>query len=136
MKTIEVTINLDPVHDGAKIRNKTEAERKKGAIVVGTNGNRKIISEKEAIAIMEKMIDDIQGEYLDKFHILAVMNGQKIFEMRDHKYFIGSVLIIKYTDEGLDGLDSEEFERALSEFESRLVMLRIAGQEYSAFEIS
>jgi len=136
-KTLEVAINLDPLTDGIAIITKKDEDRRKGALVVGTNGDSKVISEKDGIAIMEQLYDDnILGEQLGKSPYLAVMNKKKSFTLGEHRYFIGSALVIKYTEDGLDGLDCDELPKALIEFKSRLVTIRIEGQDYAAFEVA
>ena len=135
MKTIEVTINLDPVHDGATIRPSKTEKKRAGALVVGTNGDYRVVCEKEARAIMNKMGNDLHGVYLGRTNLVAVMNKKKIITAGDASYFIGSVLIIKEVKDGFTILAESEFAGAMEAFGSRLDTLVIDGQKYSALAI-
>ena len=55
MQKMEINIKLDPVTDGAVIK-ETHVERTdKGALVIATNGRSRIVYEDEALEIIEKM---------------------------------------------------------------------------------
>ena len=136
MKTIEVTIELDPVHDGAVIHPTSFKKKQEGALVIGTNGESRIVNEDEAIEIMDELSGDVAGEYMGKSHFLAVLNGKKIFKIGCREYFIGSALIVKNTKDGIAMLTDEDFEKAAKEFESRLITLVGDGQEFSAYELA
>ena len=135
MNAIEVTIKLDPVNDGAVIHPTKLKKKQEGALIIGTNGESKIISEDEAIDIMDELSGDVAGEYMGKSHFLAVLNGKKIIKIGCREYFIGSALIVKNTKDGITMLADDDFEKAIKEFEGRLITLVGDGQEFSAYEL-
>ena len=135
MKTIEVTIKLDPVNDGAEINPTKIRKKEEGALVIATNGESRIISEDEAVDIMDALSENIQGEYMGRTHFLTVFNGKKVIKVGGREYFIGSALIVKNTKDGIGMLSGDDFEIAAKEFAGRLITLVGDGQEFSAYEL-
>ena len=136
MKTIEVHINLDPVNDGAVINPDRLVKKEEGALVIGTNGKTKIITEDEAVDILDELSGSVQGEVLGKTPYLVIINGDKIAKIGCRQYFIGSAVIVKNTKYGIGMLAGEDFEKAKKEFVSRLITLVGDGQEFSAYELA
>ena len=136
MKTIEVQINLDPVNDGAIINPDRLVKKEEGALVIGTNGKTKIITEDEAVDILDELSGSVQGEVLGKTPYLVIINGDKIAKIGCRQYFIGSAVIVKNTKYGIGMLSGEDFEKAKKEFVSRLITLVGDGQEFSAYELA
>ncbi|MCR5117989.1 MAG: hypothetical protein K6B44_00025 [Lachnospiraceae bacterium] len=136
MQKMEINIKLDPVTDGAVIK-ETHVERTdKGALVIATNGRSRIVYEDEALEIIEKMDKCGRGAFLRNTPYFILFNGSKVIRAGEGRYFIGSVIIFKYDGKGNPGLISvDEMDRAAAEFESRLVTLIYDGQEFSAYEI-
>ena len=136
MKTIDITIKLDPINDGAVIHPDKIRKKEEGALVIGTNGESKIISEDEALKIMDFLSGNLQGENMGRSHFLAVFNGDKIFKIGSREYFVGSAIIVKNTKDGIGMLADEDFEKAENEFTGRLIKLIGDGQEFSAYELA
>ncbi len=136
MNSIKVNINLDPIHDGAIINPNRIVKKVEGALVIATNGESKIISEDEAIDLLDQLSGNTQGEYMGKTPYLAVFNGEKIFKVQGRHYYIGSAVIVKNTKDGIAMLAGDDFEKAAKEFESRLITLVGDGQDLSAYELS
>lgn len=136
MKTIDITIKLDPINDGAVIHPDKIRKKEEGALVIGTNGESKIISEDEAVKIMDYLSGNLQGENMGRSHFLAVFNGEKIFKIGSREYFVGSAIIVKNTKDGIGMLADEDFEKAENEFTGRLTKLIGDGQEFSAYELA
>ncbi len=136
MKTIDITIKLDPINDGAVIHPDKIRKKEEGALVIGTNGESKIISEDEAVKIMDYLSGNLQGENMGRSHFLAVFNGDKIFKIGSREYFVGSAIIVKNTKDGIGMLADEDFEKAENEFTGRLIKLIGDGQEFSAYELA
>lgn len=136
MKTIDITIKLDPINDGAVIHPDKIRKKEEGALVIGTNGESKIISEDEAVKIMDYLSGNLQGENMGRSHFLAVFNGDKIFKIGSREYFVGSAIIVKNTKDGIGMLADEDFEKAENEFNGRLIKLIGDGQEFSAYELA
>ena len=136
MKTIEVTIKLDPVNDGVEINPTTLTKKEEGALIIATNGESKIISDVDAVDIMDALADEIQGEFMGRSNYLVVFNGKKVIKVGGKEYFIGSALIVKNTYDGIGMLSGDDFEEAASEFEGKLITLVGDGQEFSAYELA
>lgn len=136
MNKVEVNIQLDPVNDGAVFHPEKMQVKEFGALIIGTNGESKFISEEEALDIMDNLTGKMRGEYMGRSVYMVVLNDEKIYLIGGQEYFIGSALIIKSTREGLSMLEGEDFEKAANIFESRLVTLVGDGQEFSAYELN
>ena len=135
MKTLNVTIKLDPVNDGAVFAENRFKKKAEGALIIGTNGDYRIADALEAENILDRLSEVEHGEYLGNSNYVALFNGDKIINFENGKCFIGSAIILKYEHEKLSLLTDEDFRKAAGEFESRLITIVGDGQEFSAFEI-
>lgn len=136
MKTIEVQINLDPINDGATISPERIVKKEEGALIIGTNGKTRVITEDDAADILDELSGSVQGELMGKTSYLVILNGEKILNIGCRQYFIGSAIIVKNTRDGIGMLSGEEFDKAKKEFVSRLITLVGDGQEFSAYELA
>ena len=135
MKTLNVTIKLDPVNDGAVFAENRFKKKEEGALIIGTNGDSRIADAFETNSILERLSEVEHGEYLGNSNYIALFNGDKIIHFETGKCFIGSAIILKYEDEKLSLLEGEDFRKAAREFESRLITIVGDGQEFSALEL-
>lgn len=136
MKAIEISIQLDPVEDGAVVIPKQERRKDKGALIIGTNGEYRFAGEKEAYDIFDRLSVNSEADYMGKTGFLVIFNARKVLVVSGSRFVVGSVMIVKGTDRGIELLDEEEAEIAKTEFESRLVILCGSGIQFSAYEIS
>jgi len=136
MEKLEIKITLDPVNDGALIRDINVKRKDRGALIIATNGESKIADEDEVARILAELSDIGYGEYLGTTTLFVMMNKFKVIRSMDDRYFVGSAIIMRYEGGELYMLEGDEFERARAEFESRLVTVVWQGQEFSALEIS
>ena len=135
MKTIEISIRLDPVEDEIRRMPKEENTEGKQALVIGTNGKYRVIGEDETIDIIDKLSDNFRFDYMGKNLFLVVYNASKVISTGESQFIAGSVLIIKADENGITLLNNEEIENAKAEFAARLVTLCADGIEFSAYEI-
>lgn len=132
---VDIRIELDPIDDGAEILIEDEWEDK-NLLVAGTNGDHRIIGVEEADAIFDRMPETAFVTRLGKSPYLAVINGNKIFNIGGCRYFIGSVVIFKSTKEHKpELLSGDDYEKAKDEFFSRLSRVNVNGQKFTAFEV-
>lgn len=101
MKKIEVKIALDPVNDGAGIKDINLIRKNEGALIIGTNGESRIADALETNSILDRLSEVGHGEYLGKSDYIAMFNGDKIINFGTGRCFIGSVIILKYAHEKL-----------------------------------
>ena len=135
MQNIEITIQLDPVEDGANWIPKGMKIKGGGALIIGTNGDYRIAEENEVIEILDRLSGCCSSDYMGKTSFLVVYNKKKIVAAGDAKFIVGSVMIVKGSAKGIELLDEEEIEQAKKEFESRLATLCGSGIQFSAYEI-
>ena len=135
MKTLNVTIKLDPVNDGAVFAENRFKKKAEGALIIGTNGDYRIADAHEAYSILDRLKEVEYEEYLGNSNYIALFNGDKIINFETGKCFIGSAIILKYEHEKLLLLEDEDFRKAAKEFESRMITIVGDGQEFSALEL-
>lgn len=135
MDKVNVTIKLDPVNDGAEIINAIFIRKDEGALIIATNGDKRIADASEAQRILDRLTDVGYGEYMGNTPYLIMCNGNKILNFGSGKCLIGTVIIMKFDGKGLSLLSGEEFDEAAKEFESRLIRIVGDGQEFSAYEL-
>ena len=116
MKTLNVTIELDPVNDGAVFVENRFKKKEEGALIIGTNGEKRIVGASEAQRILDVLAEVGHGEYMGKTDYLMMFNGNKILKFGTGECFIGSALIMKYDGKGLGFLSGDEFDEASKEF--------------------
>ena len=135
METLDIKIALDPVNDGAVLKETKLKRKDEGALIIATNGESRIVDAYEAQEILNKLNDIGHGEYMGDSDYIAMMNGDKIINIGTGKCFVGSVIIMKFDGRSLSMLVCDEFEKAAAEFKSRLITLVCDGQEFSALEL-
>lgn len=138
MKQIEINIQLDPVTDGPNFLPEKVTNESKKALVIGTNGEYRLIGEEEVYEIFDRMAAAMvsESDFMGNTDFLAVFNAKKVLSTGGAKFVVGSVLIVKGTREGIALLlDEEEIEQAKTEFQSRLVTLCGSGIQFSAYEL-
>ena len=135
MNRLKVTIELDPVNDGAVFAESSFKKKEEGALIIGTNGEKRIAGVIETQKILDSLTAVGHGEYMGKTDYLMMINGNKVLKIGTGECFIGSALIMKYDGKGLGFLSGDEFDEAAKEFESRLITIVGDGQEFSAYEL-
>ena len=134
MDTMEINIALDPINDGAVIKETRLKRKDEGALIIATNGESRIVDAYEAQDILDKLNEIGHGEYMGNSDYIA-MNGDKIINFGTGKCFVGSAIVMKFDGRTLSMLVGDEFEKAAAEFRSRLITLVCEGQEFSAYEL-
>ena len=134
MREIEISIQLNPVEDGASFIPDRVRRKDKGALVIGTNGEYRVAEEEEAYELLDRLVANCASDY-GQDGLLSDFNAKKVLCVSGTKFVVGSVMIVKGTDRGLEFLDEEEVEEAKVEFISRLAVLCGSGIQFSAYEI-
>ena len=135
MDTMEINIALDPINDGAVMKETRLKRKDEGALIIATNGESRIVDAYEAQDILDKLNEIGHGEYMGNSDYIAMMNGDKIINFGTGKCFVGSAIVMKFDGRTLSMLVGDEFEKAAAEFRSRLITLVCEGQEFSAYEL-
>lgn len=135
MKNIDITIQLDPVNDGVSSIPANVKMKGRGALVIGTNGNYRFIDEDEAVEILDKLSGNCGTDYMGKNNYLVVYNSKKVIKAIEGRFIVGSVLIVKGTDKGIEFLEEDEINTVINEFASRMATLCSGDMQFSAYEI-
>lgn len=81
METLDIKIALDPVNDGAVLKETKLKRKDEGALIIATNGESRIVDAYEAQEILDKLNDIGHGEYMGDSDYIAMMNGDKIINI-------------------------------------------------------
>ena len=135
MKNIDITIQLDPVNDGVSSIPANVKMKGRGALVIGTNGNYRFIDEDEAVEILDRLSGSCGTDYMGKNNYLVVYNSKKVIKAIEGRFIVGSVLIVKGTDKGIEFLEEDEINTVINEFASRMATLCSGDMQFSAYEI-
>ena len=135
MREIEISIQLNPVEDGASFIPDRVIRKDKGALIIGTNGEFRVAEEEEAYELLDRLAVNCASDYMGRTEYLLIFNAKKVLCVGGTKFIVGSVMIVKGTDRGLEFLDEAEVEEAKAEFFSRLAVLCGSGIQFSAYEI-
>lgn len=135
IQTLEINIKLDPINDGAVVKEIEDIRKDEGALVIGTNRESRRVTPEEADDIIEKLSGHCEGEFIANTPFIAIFYEDRAFTYHGSRYFIGSMIIMKSTRKGLTFLTGDEFEAAEKVFKSRLVTFMIHGQSYLAYEL-
>ena len=135
MKNIDITIQLDPVNDGVSSIPTNVKMKGRGALVIGTNGNYRFIDEDEAVEILDRLSGNCGTDYMGKNNYLVVQNSKKVIKAIEGRFIVGSVLIVKGTDKGIEFLEEDEINTVINEFASRMATLCSGDMQFSAYEI-
>ena len=93
MNRLKVTIELDPVNDGAVFAESSFKKKEEGALIIGTNGEKRIAGVIETQKILDSLTAVGHGEYMGKTDYLMMINGNKVLKIGTGECFIGSALI-------------------------------------------
>ena len=80
MKTIEVSIKLDPVNDGVEINPTTLTKKEEGALIIATNGERKKAGIDETADYLSRLIQNSYGEFIGNTPYILIINSENIFK--------------------------------------------------------
>ena len=96
MDTMEINIALDPINDGAVMKETRLKRKDEGALIIATNGESRIVDAYEAQEILDKLNEIGHGEYMGNSDYIAMMNGDKIINFGTGKCFVGSAIVMKF----------------------------------------
>ena len=91
--------------------------------------------EAEVYEILDRLGMNCAADYMGMTDYMTVFNSKKVLNTGGSQFVVGSVMIIKGTERGIELLNEVEVEEAKIEFESRLAVLCGGGIQFSAYEI-
>ena len=136
VNNVEVNIRLDPARDGLV---KPAPEMKcssRYALVVGTDGQSRVVSMKEAKQIIRDIGFLGRGVQLGTGDYLMIFNEGKCFTVDDGTFLVGSVLVVKLVGVQFLPLKSWEIDEVLELMAGQMVELRAGDISISAIDMS
>lgn len=135
LDSLEIKIQLDPVSDGIIAFPKKDKIKDQRGIVIGTNGEYRIVNAEEVADIFNRFDDNAMaistGDYV------GVFDERKAINISGSKYLVGSMLIFKsYNTDIVMPITEDDIARMIIEFKSRIVTLTTGKENFSAYEIN
>ncbi len=132
-----ISINLDPMKDGIIGKADTVESTAGRYLVVGTNFDHRIISEKEFWAYLKAMEDAgvshqaIMGEYL------IFYDQSKVITVSGDDYLVGSFLLVKPSGDSnvFTHMSDEDIEGVKEDISGYFSELIINGERYDALAV-
>lgn len=132
---IEVKIVLDPVAEGISVEPVKSMVREGMCLVVGTNGDFRLVDENEAMEIMERLGKDCVVDFVMNTPYVMAYSRRNVVNIDGTKLLIGSSLIVR-SDRELFLMDEEDIEEAKKKFFSRLIKIKLGPEQVvTAYEI-
>ena len=72
MQTVDINIQLDPATDGIICSFEKVKPEDRNALIIGTNGNYRIVDEEEALSILSRMDGFGRSEYMGKIILILL----------------------------------------------------------------
>lgn len=135
MKQITITINLDPIKDGIQKNIEKMVSTAGRHLVIGTNYEHRIISEKEFFMIISEMKEHSRQFFIGNYMIIYDL--RKAINIEGDLYLIGSFLFAKTgnTKDIFCQLSEEEVESAKESLSGYFTEIMINGDRYDALEL-
>ncbi len=102
-------------------------------IYIPPDGNVRLIREENAAEMILPVIDRVNVQYMGKTPYILCSFKKNIVRIEGSTYIFPGFLIMKKEGNKVDALPFEEVDRALTEFESRLLEINIGGFRMSAY---
>lgn len=138
MRPFKLRFDLNPVSDGIVfVEDKNVGESGElNALVIATNGEMKIIGLQETNAALMGL-DGREGSFSmgDDKEYVAFYNSDKIIDIGDERYFIGSVIVIKVCGYEIYSVEKEDVDKIAAAFEERLGILSNGNEKLTAIRI-
>lgn len=138
MRPFKLKFDLNPVTDGIVfIEDKKVGESGElNSLFIATNGEMKLTGENETNSAL-RGLDGKAGSFSmgDDKEYLAFYNSDRIMDIDDERYFVGSVIVIKVCGYELLSVEKADIEKIAAAFEERLGILSNGKEKLTAIRI-
>ena len=135
MNQIAITITLDPLKDGIQGTINNSESTAGRFLVVGTNYEHRIISEKEFFTYIAQM--EVYSRQLFFGDYMVIYDARKEITVSGEKYLVGSFMLAKTCDSGevFCKLSGEEVEGVKEQLSGYCTEIIINGERYDALAL-
>ena len=134
--TRSMSITLNPLTDGF-VENDKDMVRANGyALIIATNGALRRTDMMEAKHIIEGLGTRGGSIILGDDDFIVLFNDDKAFDLAEGRFFVGSMLVMKISEDRLLPLSDEEIVTAQEMLDERMATFVSGDQQCSALVLS
>lgn len=136
--TRSMSITLNPLTDGfVENENDKEMVREDGsALIIATNGALRLTDMMEAKHIIEGLGTRGGSIILGDDDFIVLFNDDKAFDLTEGRFFVGSMLVMKISEDRLLPLSDDEIVTAQEMLDGRMATFVSGDQQFSALVLS
>ena len=134
--TKSMSITLNPLTDGFVENDKDMVRADGSALIIATNGAFRLTDMMEAKHIIEGLGTRGGSIILGDDDFIVLFNDDKAFDLEEGRFFVGSMLVMKISEERLLPLSDDEIVTAQEMLDKRMATFVSGDQQFSALVLS
>lgn len=134
--TKSMSITLNPLTDGFVEKDKDMVRADDSALIIATNGALRLTDMMEAKHIIEGLGTRGGSIILGDDDFIVLFNDDKAFDLVEGRFFVGSMLVMKISEDRLLPLSDEEIVTAQEMLDGRMATFVSGDQQFSALVLS
>lgn len=131
-----MSITLNPLTDGFVENDKDMVRAGGSALIIATNGALRLTDMMEAKHIIEGLGTRGGSIILGDDDFIVLFNDDKAFDLAEGRFFVGSMLVMKISEDRLLPLSDEEIVTAQEMLDGRMATFISGDQQFSALVLS
>lgn len=134
--TKRMSITLNPLTDGFVENDKDMVRADGSALIIATNGALRLTDMMEAKHIIEGLGTRGGSIILGDDDFIVLFNDDKAFDLAEGRFFVGSMLVMKISEDRLLPLLDDEIVTAQEMLDGRMATFVSGDQQFSALVLS
>lgn len=134
--TRSMSITLNPLTDGFVENDKDMVRADGHALIIATNGALRLTDMMEAKHIIEGLGTRGGSIILGDDDFIVLFNDGKAFDLEEGRFFVGSMLVMKISEDRLLPLSDDEIVTAQEMLDGRMATFVSGDQQFSALVLS
>ena len=131
-----MSITLNPLTDGFVENDKDMVRADGPALIIATNGALRLTDMMEAKHIIEGLGTRGGSIILGDDDFIVLFNDDKAFDLAEGRFFVGSMLVMKISEDRLLPLSDDEIVTAQEMLDERMATFVSGDQQFSALVLS
>ncbi len=134
--TRSMSITLNPLTDGFVENDKDMVRADGHALIIATNGALRLTDMMEVKRIIEGLGTRDGSIILGDDDFIVLFNDDKAFDLAEGRFFVGSMLVMKISEDRLLPLSDDEIVTAQEMLDGRMATFVSEDQQFSALVLS
>lgn len=134
--TRSMSITLNPLTDGFVENDKDMVRADGHALIIATDGAFRLTDMMEAKHIIEGLGTRGGSIILGDDDFIVLFNDDKAFDLAEGRFFVGSMLVMKISEDRLLPLSDDEIVTAQEMLDGRMATFVSGDQQFSALVLS